>query len=159
PVERQIAAARAVAVAVMRIGPAQLAGERLGVGVEQQLVRVEAVAGARLVGAVDAVAVERAGPNVGQVAVPDLVGMLRQRHAVGLALAGRVEQAQLDTAGMGREQGEVDAVAVPGGAERIGLSRPDRDPRHQPAAPAGWSTSAPSGGRVRLSEYGRPWQG
>ena len=62
------------AVAEMRIVPAQLAEQRLGVGVDQQLVRVEAVAVRRVVGAVHAVAVELARPHVRQIAVPDLVG-------------------------------------------------------------------------------------
>ena len=35
-----------------------------------------------LVGAVDAVAVEQAGAGLGQIAVPDLVGVLRQRDAL-----------------------------------------------------------------------------
>ena len=76
---------------------------------------------ARIVGAVDAIAVERAGPRVRQVAVPDLVGVFRQHDAVDLALARGVEQAELDLFGVRREQREVDALAVPGGAERIGL--------------------------------------
>ena len=48
-------------VAEVGVAPAQLALQRLGVGVEQQLVRIEAVAGGGLVGAVDAIAVEQAG--------------------------------------------------------------------------------------------------
>jgi hypothetical protein len=55
-VERQIALGIADPVAEQRVVPAQLAGERLGVGIDQQLVVVEAMAGVGLVGAVDPVA-------------------------------------------------------------------------------------------------------
>ena len=67
-----------------------------------------------------AIAVDRAGPRIGQVAVPDLVGVFGQLDALDLALACGVEQADLDFGGVGREQREIDALAVPGGAERIG---------------------------------------
>ena len=117
-VEGEVGARAADPVAVERVVPAQLAGERPGVGVEQQLVRVEAVPGLGRVGAMGAQAVELAGAQVGEVAVPDLVGELRQRDAVGLAPALGVEQAELDPAGVGGEDRDVDAGAVPGGAER-----------------------------------------
>ncbi len=128
-VERQVFAGRADPVAEMGVGPAERSEQRLGVGVDQQLVGVEAVAGGRLVGAVDPVAVERAGARFRQIAVPDLVRVFRQRHPVDLAGAGLVEQAQLDPGRIGREQGEIDAEAVPGGAERIGTARPDHGAR------------------------------
>ena len=70
------------------------------------------------VGPVRAQPVELAGPQVGEVAVPDLVGELRQRDAVGLAPALGVEEAELDPGGVGREDRDVHAGAVPGGAER-----------------------------------------
>jgi hypothetical protein len=49
-----------------------------GIRIEQQLVGIEAVSGARLVGAMDANAVDRAGVHVRQIAVPDLVGAFGQ---------------------------------------------------------------------------------
>ena len=128
-VERQVFAGRADAVAEMGVRPAERSEQRLGVGVDQQLVGIEAVAGGRLVRAVDAVAVERAGTRFRQVAVPDLVGIFRQRHPVDLAGAGLVEQAQLDLGRIGREQGEIDAEAVPGGAQRVGPAGPDHRAR------------------------------
>ena len=42
-----------------------------------------------------------------------------------LVASGGVEQAQLDLGGVLGEEGEIDPGAVPGGAEGIGLSRPD----------------------------------
>jgi hypothetical protein len=42
--------------------------------------------------------------------VPHLVGVLRQRDALELALAAGVEQAELDALGVLREEREVDAA-------------------------------------------------
>jgi len=53
---------------------------------------IEAVAGIGLVRTVHAVAVYRAGPGVGQVAVPDLVGVLGHLEAVDLLPALDIEQ-------------------------------------------------------------------
>ena len=113
PVGQEVAARRADPVAESASCHADVAVQRLGVGVDQQLVRVEAVAVLRVVGAVDAVAVELPGPHVGQIAVPDLVGVFGQRDAVGLAPALLVEEAQLDLGGIGGEQREIDAAAIP----------------------------------------------
>src|ERR1700676_2326222 len=56
-VEREVAAGAADAVAEMRVGPAERTVQRLGVGIEQELVGIEAMAAAGVVGAVDAIAV------------------------------------------------------------------------------------------------------
>jgi hypothetical protein len=106
-------------VAEHRGVPAQRAGVGARVRIEQQLVRIEAVAAVRLVRAVDAIAVERAGPDVGQVAVPDLVGELGQRDPLELLLAAGVEEADLDLRRVRREEREVDALAVPRRSARI----------------------------------------
>ena len=76
-------------VARQRVGPIRHAGDRLGVRIEQHLVGVEAMAFVRLVRSVDAVAVELPGPDVGQVDVPDHVGVLGQIDALGLFLVVR----------------------------------------------------------------------
>ncbi len=125
-VERQIGLRVAHAVAPHFVAPARLPGDGLGVGIEQDLVLVEAVAFGRLVGAVHAIAVNLPRQHVGQIGVPDHVGLLGDLNAVRFALAvGRLEQAQLDARGMLRVQGEVRPAAVPGGAQRIGPARPD----------------------------------
>src|SRR3546814_3854398 len=59
------------------------AHELLGVRVDQKLVGIEAVAGVRLVWAVHPVAVDGARSCLGEVAVPDLVGVLGQLDAPG----------------------------------------------------------------------------
>ncbi len=103
-VERQVLALVADAVAVERVAPAQRPDQVPGVGVEQQLVRVEAVPFFRPVRPVHAVTVEQPGPRLGQVAVPDAVGALAQRDALDLAPAAGVEQAELDLLGVRRKK-------------------------------------------------------
>lgn len=89
-----------------------------GVGIEQQLVRIEAVATVGLVRAVDAIAVVRARLHAVDEAVKHLVGIFGQLEAVRLTLT--VEQADLDLGGVGGEHRKVGAVATPMGAQRVG---------------------------------------
>ena len=117
PVEREVRPRMADAIAVERVVPAQLALKRPRVGVEQQLVRVEPVPGLGRVRPVRAEPVELPRPQVGKVAVPDLVGELRQRDPVGLLPPGRIEQAELDAGRIRGEDRDVDPRSVPGGAE------------------------------------------
>ena len=53
--------------------------------------------------------------------MPHLVGALGQRQSRAISRRPeRIEQAKVDLLRMGGEDGEIDAEAVPGGAERIG---------------------------------------
>ena len=120
---------------------AHLALDRLRVRVDQQLVRVEAVAGARVVGAVDAVAVALPGTDAGQVHVPVERRALADLDPLLDVLV--VEQAQLDALGVLGEQREVGALPVPGRTQRERPARPDVSHRGHVSR-----TSAPdSGGR------------
>ncbi len=101
----------------MRVAPDQPAGEPLGIGIQQQLVRIEAVALFGRIGPVDAIAVELSGRDVVEIAMPDVLGTLRHFDALELAATLTVEQAQLDLLGIGREQREIGAASVPAGAE------------------------------------------
>ncbi len=112
-VEGQILARAADAEAEMRIAPHQPPGKPPRIGVEQQLVRIEAVAALRRIGTMDAVAVELPGRDVVEIAVPDVLGALRQLDALQLAAPLGVEQAELDLFRIRREQGKVSAAAVP----------------------------------------------
>ena len=145
-VEGEVLVRVADAVAVERVVPAQLAGELLRIGVQQQLVGIEAMAGVGLVGAVHAVAVALARPRVGQVAVPDLVRHLRKLDALGL-LVVVVEQAKLDLGGVGREDRKVGAPAVPGGTQGIGPARPDASELVRHAQALLWDYTRGSGRR------------
>lgn len=72
----------------------------------------------------DAVAVELSRPHIRQIGMPDLVGVLAERNALGLLIPILAEQAQLDPFRILREQREIDAATVPGGAEGIGKAGP-----------------------------------
>jgi hypothetical protein len=107
------------AIAEMRIAPYQPAGDRSGVGIDQQLVRIEAKSALGLVEPVHPVTVELPRPDVGKISVPHILGALRQCDARLLAPAVAVEQAQLDLLGIGGEQCEIGTPAIPRGAEPV----------------------------------------
>ena len=106
----------------VRVAPVETADDLPRPGIQQHLVRVEAVAAVRPPGAICAKAVDQPGPGTGQVAVPDVVGLHRQRHAQCFDGAAVVEHAQLDRRRVGREDREVDALAVERGAHRPRLA-------------------------------------
>ena len=103
--------------------PAHLALDRLGVRIDQELRGVEAMAGARVVGPVDAVAVALAGADARQVDVPVERGALGDLDPLLDVVV--VEQAQLDPLRVLGEQGEVGPVPVPARAQRERPARPD----------------------------------
>ena len=148
-VERQVQLRVGGVVAEVRIAPAHPPRQQPRIRFDQQFVGIEAVAALRIVRAVAAIAVQQAGTRLGQVAVPDLVGVFVQRDALHFVPTGGIEEAQLHLGRVFREQRKVDAFAIPGGAARIGIARPDR--RH-----CGDRNSTPSGGRVSVRECGRP---
>src|SRR6188472_3804864 len=97
----------------MRIAPYQTPRGSPRVGIDQQLVGVEAVAMLGFIWPVDAIAVELTRRDVVQIDVPDILGALRQFDAFEFAAALAVEQAELDLLGVGREQRKVGTPAVP----------------------------------------------
>src|ERR1700730_17797243 len=99
----------------------------LRIGVEQQLIRIEAVPLLRLVGTVHAEPVNSAWRHSGQITMPYFVGVLRLIDPRRLALAAIVVETNLDAAGMRREQREIDAFPVPGGAQRVRQPFPGLD--------------------------------
>ena len=101
-----------------------VAVDRVRVRVDQELGRVEAQPGLRLVRPVDAVAVALPGPDARQVAVPVERVALGQLDARLCPVV--VEEAQLDSFGVLGEEREVRALAVPGRAERERRPGPDR---------------------------------
>jgi hypothetical protein len=70
--------------------PLELPDGLPGVGVEQQLVGIEAVAGGRLVGAMDAVTVDRARSRIRQIAVSFRDLWHRRALAFSLPLQGYI---------------------------------------------------------------------
>src|SRR5205814_2893106 len=86
---------------------------------------IEAKSARGLVRSAHAISVEQSRAGFRKIAVPDLVGLLADANALNFAPAGIIEQAQVDAVGMFGKQGEVNAFAIPAGAQRIRLTRPD----------------------------------
>src|SRR5258708_4823618 len=116
-VEREVVAVRVQGVAEHRGVPFQLAHVRLGVRVEQQLVRIESMPVLRLVRTMHAIPIDRARLQTEQVDVENFIGVFRQFDVLEFLFAAVIEEAQLDFRGVRGEQGEVDALAVPGRAQ------------------------------------------
>jgi hypothetical protein len=129
PVEGEIGALRGDPKTKQSVGPAQTPVDAPRIRIEQQLMRIESVPGLRLVGSMGAITIEQARTRIGQIAVPDFIGELRQREARDLASPRRIEQTKLDPLGMRREHCEIDAETVPGGAERVGRAGDERGGR------------------------------
>src|SRR5688572_13688162 len=103
-------------VAEERRIPPQLADVRESIRVEQELVWIEAVPCGRFIGTVDSIAIRRSRLNVGDVAVPDLVRVLRKLNSVCLAFTASIEDADFNLRGICGEKREIDSFAVPRGA-------------------------------------------
>ncbi len=147
-VEGQVGVGVADLVAEQAVVPAQVAADGLGERVENELVRVEAVTLLRLVGSVDPVAVELSGLEVGQVGVPDLIGLFAQVDALRLhRRLGRIEQAQFHFGGVLGEKREVNSLSVPRCAQRNGSPWPYSRARFS----SRWLDSLCRGGRLSLS--------
>ena len=111
------------------VGGGDVAGDRAGVRVDQELVRVEPQAVVGNPGPVRAEAVLRADPDAGEEPVVHTVAAGLERHPHLLVAE---EEARLDQLCGRRPDGEVEALRGPGGAERCGeAGRPDHRRRRQ----------------------------
>ena len=114
------------AIAEVRIAPDQLPLQVLCIGLDEQLVRVEAIAFLGRVRPMHAIAVQQARTRLRQIRVPDLIGTLAQLDPLQLVLAAGIEQTQLHFVGAAGKNGEIDTFTVPRGATGIRLAGPDR---------------------------------
>jgi hypothetical protein len=135
-VDREVGPGVAKRVGEDRRVPIDHPVECLGVGVDQQLHRVEAVAPLRLPWTRDAEAVALARTDAGQIRVPDERRLLPQRDPL-LIPARLVEQAELDRRRVLAEEREIRPLAVPRRAKRRTAPRQDPSPRrhHYPDHP------------------------
>ena len=99
--------------------PVEAAGEGLGVRIDQQLRGIEALAALGIVRAVNAIAVQLAELDAGQVAVPDIAGAFANGDDFGFLGIDFVEQAQFDGGGLFGIEGKIDSGAIPSGALRV----------------------------------------
>src|SRR6185437_2235223 len=118
------------AVAEMEIADVKRADELARVGVEQQLMRIEAVALQRGVRSMHAIAIEHSRIGAGQIAVPDAFGIFGQGNTLELTPPVLVEKAKLNALGIRREQREIRAARIDVWAKGIGA--PLLDPRRHP---------------------------
>ncbi len=107
-------------VAVDRRIPFQFAEVRAGVGIEQQFVGIKTMASVRRIGAVHAVTINRVRADIGEIAVPNLIGIFGEFDAIELLSSGLIKDADLDFGGVRGKDREVGALAVPGSAARVG---------------------------------------
>ncbi len=127
-VERQVAMPGADVVAHQRVVPDRVAGDLLGIGVQQQLVRIEPVPFVGAVGAMRAVAVLLARRQARDMAVPDMAAVFGQVDQQVL-VAVRIEQTQRHPRRILREHGKIHAFAVEACAHGPGTPRGHRDCR------------------------------
>src|ERR1700747_803649 len=118
-VEREVGSRAAGAIPEMRVAPDESARELLGIGIDEQLVRIEAQSALGMISAVNPVTVELSRRDIIEVAVPDILGAFRQRDALDLAASMAVEQAKLDLFGVCRKQREIASAPVPCGSPRM----------------------------------------
>ncbi len=112
--------------------PLHLACDGLGIGVDEQLCRVEAMALIGFIRPVNAIPVVLARLQTGQEAMPDLVRVLGHADPHGLMRRiGAVEEAQVHAGGIFREQREVHAFVHHCGPEWIWQALPDLRLRHR----------------------------
>ena len=111
-------------VAKMGIIPVDIAHQFTGIGIDEQLMRVKAMPVFRVIRPVDAIAIQRAGLEVGHIAVPDLVGIFRQLQTGDFRFTGGVKQTELHPLGVSRKKREVNPFPVIICAQLLAMTGP-----------------------------------
>ena len=105
--------------------PAYLAANGFGIRIEQHLARIEEPPAGRIESAVHTVAVQLSGVDIGQVNMPNVVGLFADADAGGFqARILRIEQAEFNGFGVLAEEGKIHALPVVCGSQRIRLALP-----------------------------------
>src|SRR4051794_19862225 len=118
PVKGKVHAGIIQLITKMQVAWDECPRELFCVGIQKQLVGIEAMPLIGLIGTVDAIAVALSRSDVSEMNVPDVIRAFRQSETFALALSRFIEQAKLDLVGMRGEQREVCSPAVGGGSER-----------------------------------------
>ena len=102
-----------------RVVPLQPARDGPRMRIKEKLPRVEPMPASRIVRTMHAVAVDLPRLHAGQIAMPHLVGLFRERNPTRLRPGPwPIEQAQFHPCRVLGEKREIDATGVGGGAER-----------------------------------------
>ncbi|OPZ56968.1 MAG: hypothetical protein BWY88_01284 [Synergistetes bacterium ADurb.Bin520] len=146
--------------------PAEIPRQRLGVGVQEDLVPVEAVAPFRVVGPVNPVLVEGAGSDPREKRVPDIPGAVQpgveKNLLPGLPVLGTVEEEQRNRRGVTGENRELGSPRMRARPERQRLSG-QHVPLHPKNLATAWMTNCglsawtqcPAPGTVTISARGK----
>src|SRR6266849_6030447 len=110
-------------IAEQSVAPFDRAHNLLCVRIQQQLIRVEAQAFFRIVGPIQPITVEKAGPGLREIAVPDLIRPPAHRYPLGLTPAFAVKKTKLDPFRVFGKQREIHTLSVPGGPSGCGSPR------------------------------------
>src|SRR6185312_15208304 len=106
------------------------------------------------------IAVEEAGPGIGEIAVPNLIGVVAQGDAFDFAMTGGIEKTQIDLFRVSGKNRKIHAAAIPCRPEGIILSWTDARRLHRRhfahTANCGARMRPAKGGTVRLMEDGKP---
>src|SRR5438128_1918388 len=79
-IERHVLVLIAHLVTKYRVVPAQIAANRFRVGIKQYLIRIETQSIGRIIRTVDSIAVQLPRQNLGQVGMPDQIGLMAERN-------------------------------------------------------------------------------
>ena len=112
-------------ISKMRVVPVNRSQYLLAVRIKDKFVGIESMALKRSIWPKDAVSVQLPGTNLRKIPVPNHVGLLGKRDAPNFTFPRNVEKAEVNLLGMFRVESEVNALTVPGCAQRIGPPRPD----------------------------------
>ena len=119
PVDDQIGILTAKAIRKDRLVPINAAGNCLGVGINQQLGRIEPQAARRLPRSVNPITVELPRLKIWHITMPDEGGLFRQLYAVAFATASPVVQTQFHLGRVFRIESKIHSGSVPGCTQGI----------------------------------------
>ena len=106
--------------------PNQVTTDPLGIGIQQNFVRIKAKSPFRIVRAMCAKSVKLARSNIGQIPVPDMVRLIGQRDPICFfCRERRIKKAQVDLSCVFGKHGKIDPIPVPSGAQRRGVAWPN----------------------------------
>lgn len=154
-VERARAVRVALHIAMVHIVPVMAPDDLARPGIQQQLVRVVAMAFLGPIESMRAIAIDQPGAQIRQQAVPDAVLVRMQLITAQLARALAIEHAEFHPGGVLAPQREMHAALDQLRPEGGGTA--GQQARGQGGAHAGSNTNVASGGKVSVSECARPW--
>ena len=112
-------------IAEVGIVPLNVTHQFTGIGVNKQLIGIEAVTVLRIVRAIHTVTIQRPRFQIRHIAVPDLMGIFRQFQAGYFCFSRRIKQTQLYPLRVGGKQSEVHPFPVIICAQLLAMTGPN----------------------------------